>query len=80
LTRKSELKRAIIQDIKEIRAILTSMEQRARSNDAYQLALSSTFFYLLKHHLEEGDLTPEFIDLALNLKHHEFLRQQEETE
>ena len=78
MTRKSELKRTIIHDIKEMRTILSSMEQRVKSNDPYQLALAATFFHLLKHHIESGDLTPEAIDLALNIKHHEFLRQREE--
>ena len=78
MTKKTELKRTIIHDIKEMRTILSSMEERVKSNDPYQLALAATFFDLLKYHIEDGDLKPEAIDLALNLKHHEFLRQREE--
>lgn len=65
----------IVHDIKEMRFILNSIEERARTNNPYQMALAATFFHVLKYHIELGDLTPEAIDLALNIKHHEFLRQ-----
>ncbi len=78
MTKKSDLKRTIIHDIKEMRYILNSVEERARTNNPYQMALAATFFHILKYHIQEGDLTPESIDLALNLKHQEFLRQSGE--
>ena len=78
MTKKSDLKRTIIHDIKEMRYILNSVEERARTNDPYQMALAATFFHIPKYHIQEGDLTVENIDLALNIKHQEFLRQSGE--
>ncbi len=63
-----ELKRKCLHDIVQMRTILRQMDDYIHSGDVYHLHMVSTFFDTLRHHLNDGDLRPENIDLILNLK------------
>ena len=73
-----DMKRMIAHDIRQMRDILNTMEGYVKGGDPKHMAMVATFFHVLRHHLKDGDLTPENVDLVLNLKHNEFLRGEEQ--
>jgi hypothetical protein len=79
VTKKTDLKKQILRDIRETREVINQMERYARGGNPQHMAMVATFFHVLRHHMTLGDLTPENIDLYLNIKHQEFLRTQGET-
>ncbi len=74
--KKSSVRQGIIKQIKEMRNTLVCLEMSARTGDPKKMAMVATFFHVLNHHLEDGDLTPENIDLVLHLKHNELLNER----
>ena len=78
MTKKIDLKREITHDIRQMRDILNNMEEYVRAGNPKHMAMVATFFHVLRYHLKDGDLSPESIDLTLNLKHQEFLKTQHE--
>lgn len=78
MTKKTDLKREITYDIRQMREILTNMERYVKNGVPQEMAMVATFFHVLKYHLKDGDLSPESIELTLNLKHKEFLQTQNE--
>ena len=51
-----------------MRRILKLMDDSLASTDADKICVASAFFQILKHHIEDGDLTPENISLATLLR------------
>lgn len=78
MTKKTDLKREITHDIRQMRDILNNMEGYVKAGDPKHMAMVATFFHVLRYHLKNGDLSPESIELTLNLKHKEFLQTQNE--
>lgn len=62
------LKRKCLRNMVEMRDVLRNMDNYIHSGNPTHLMMVSTFFDTLRHHLTDGDLTPENIDLILNLK------------
>jgi len=50
------------------RRILDYMEKCLKSNGEAHIEVASAFFQAFKHHLEEGDLKPENLNLATLLR------------
>ena len=63
-----ELRREAKQSLKGMKRVLDLMEKMLQSENADKVCVASAFFQILKHHMEDGDLSAENLSLATMLR------------
>lgn len=51
-----------------MKRVLKLMENSLKTENADKICVASAFFQILKHHMEQGDLRPDNISLAVMLR------------
>jgi hypothetical protein len=63
-----EKRREAKKSLKGMRRVLDFLDKCLDSGNPHHIEVASAFFHMLKHHLEDGDLMPENIQLAALLR------------
>jgi hypothetical protein len=70
---------SVLKNIKDMHKFLDYLEAGVKTRKADRIYPAYMFLKTLVYHMNEGDLTPDALDLAQELLHRDYLKDRNET-